>query len=94
MLSAVAIRITWQPPKYVGNGIFGYEVHYNKSSTNMDQMIPVSESVLGQEIRDLRPYTNYKVQVAVKSDTHIGPMSFVKFVQTLEAGKYRYRTMH
>ena len=94
MLSAVAIQVTWRPPKYVGNGVFGYEVHYNKSSTNMDQMIPVSESVLGQEIRDLRPYTNYKVQVAVKSDTHNGPMSFVKFVQTLEAGKYRYRTMH
>ena len=53
----------------------------------MDQTINVIEGVLGQVIRNLRPYQYYQVQVAAKSDVHTGPMSFVKVVQTLEDGK-------
>lgn len=88
VLSPTSIQVTWQAPKYTGNGIFGYEVHYNKSSADMDERIDVAETVLGQEIRHLRPYTYYQVQVAVKSDVHVGPMSFLKVVQTLEDGKW------
>ena len=85
MLSPTAIQVTWQAPKYTGNGIFSYEIHYNKSSA--DEIMTVAESVLRQEITNLRPYTYYKVQVAVKSDKLSGPMSFAKVVQTWEDGK-------
>ena len=54
----------------------------------MDTTIDVMDTVLGYVIRNLRPNRHYKVQVAVKSDVHIGPLSFAKVVQTLEAGKY------
>lgn len=54
----------------------------------MDKTIDVMDTVLGYVIRNLRPNRHYKVQVAVKSDVHIGPLSFAKVVQTLEAGEY------
>lgn len=85
VLTPRAIKITWRPPKYEGNGVFGYEIYYNKSHSDMDETISVPEFVLGREIRDLRPYTYYKVQIVVKSVPHDGPMSFVKIVQTSEA---------
>ncbi|XP_020616069.1 receptor-type tyrosine-protein phosphatase delta-like [Orbicella faveolata] len=47
-------------------------------------MITVGDQTFGQEIRHLRPYTYYQVQVAVKSYGITGPKSFAKVVQTLE----------
>ena len=88
MLSPTSIQVTWQPPHYKGSGIFGYKIHYNQSSSEIDKTIDVMDTVLGYVIRNLRPNRHYKVQVAVKSDVHIGPLSFAKVVQTLEAGKY------
>ncbi|XP_073227916.1 tyrosine-protein phosphatase Lar-like [Porites lutea] len=85
VLSPTSIQVTWQPPHYSGSGIFGYKIHYNKSSSEMDETIDVMDTVLGYVIRNLRPNRHYKVQVAVKSDVHIGPLSFAKVVQTLEA---------
>lgn len=84
VLSPRSIQVTWQPPKYDGNGVYGYAIYCNKSSADKDGHISVSEEVFGEQITNLRPYTYYKVQVAVKSDTHTGPMSFAKVVQTLE----------
>ncbi len=54
----------------------------------MDTTITVSDVTFGQEIRDLRPYTFYQVQVAAKSYILTGPKSFVKVVQTLEDGEW------
>ena len=67
--------------------MIGYEVHYNKTTADMDTIIPVSDRTLGKEIRDLRPFTYYQVQVAAKSYGLTGPKSFVEVVQTLEDGK-------
>ena len=54
----------------------------------MDKTIDVMDTSLGYVIRNLKPNRYYKIQVAVKSDVHTGPLSFAKVVQTLEAGKY------
>ena len=67
--------------------MIGYEVYYNKSTADMDTTITVADVTFGQEIRDLRPYTYYQVQVAARSYGLTGPKSFVKVVQTLEDGK-------
>ena len=67
--------------------MFGYKIHYNKSSRGIDETISVTELVLGREIRDLRPYTYYKVQVVATSIPHNGPRSFAKVVRTSEAGE-------
>lgn len=87
VISPRSIQVTWQVPKYVGNGVIGYEVHYNKSTAAMDTTMSVGDQRFGQEIRHLRPYTYYQVQVAAKSYGVTGPKSFVKVVQTLEDGK-------
>ncbi|KAJ7372550.1 hypothetical protein OS493_019059 [Desmophyllum pertusum] len=84
VLSPRAIQVTWQAPRYIGEGVLGYEVYYNKSTAGMDTSITVGDNTFGQEIRDLSPYTYYQVQVAAKSYVPIGPMSFVKVVQTME----------
>ena len=67
--------------------MIGYEVSYNKSTAAMDTTTSVGDQTFGQEIRHLRPYTYYQVQVAAKSYGVTGPKSFVKIVQTLEDGK-------
>ncbi|XP_067028665.1 receptor-type tyrosine-protein phosphatase delta-like isoform X2 [Acropora muricata] len=85
VLTPRVIHVSWKPPKYKGNGVFGYEIHYNKSSRGIDETISVTELVLGREIRDLRPYTYYKVQVVATSIPHDGPRSFAKVVRTSEA---------
>lgn len=87
VLSPRTIQITWQAPRYTGNGVIGYEVYYNKTTADMDTTITVSDRTLGQEIRDLRPYSHYQVQVAARSYGLTGPKSFVEVVQTLEDGK-------
>lgn len=87
VLTPRGIQVTWKPPKYEGNGVFGYEIHYNKSSPNTDETISVTELVLGREIRGLRPYRYYKVQVVAKSAPHDGPRSFAKVVRTSEDGE-------
>ena len=87
VLTPRVIHVTWKPPKYKGNGVFGYKIHYNKSSRGIDETISVTELVLGREIRDLRPYTYYKVQVVATSIPHNGPRSFAKVVRTSEAGE-------
>ena len=87
VLTPRVIHVTWKPPKYKGNGVFGYEIHYNKSSRGIDETISVTELVLGREIRDLRPYTYYKVQVVATSIPRNGPRSFAKVVRTSEAGE-------
>lgn len=87
VLTPRVIHVTWKPPKYEGNGVFGYEIHYNKSSSGIDETITVTELEFGREVRDLRPYTYYKVQVVAKSAPHDGPRSFAKVVRTSEAGE-------
>lgn len=87
VLSPRSIQVTWQAPKYSGNGVIGYEVYYNKTTAVMDTTTPVDDQTFGQEIRHLRPYTYYQVQVAATSYGVTGPKSFAKVVQTLEDGK-------
>ena len=86
VLSPRSIQVTWKAPRYTGNGIYGYDVYYNKSSTGIETTKTVADDVLGYEIRGLQPHTYYRVQVAARSgDT--GPKSFAKVVQTIEDGK-------
>lgn len=88
VLSPWSIQVTWQTPRYTGNGVIGYDVYYNKSTAATDTTISVGDLTFGKEIKHLRPYTYYQVQVAVKSLYGLtGPKSFVKVVQTLEDGK-------
>jgi len=87
VLSSQLIQVTWQAPKYSGNGVIGYEVYYNKSTAAKETMITVGDQTFGQEIRHLRPYTYYQVQVAAKSYGVTGPKSFAKVVRTLEDSK-------
>ncbi|XP_048580737.1 tyrosine-protein phosphatase Lar isoform X2 [Nematostella vectensis] len=83
VLSSTAIRVTWSPPRYPGDGIFGYDVYYNKSKQDMDTVIGAFQ-MNTKEIMGLTPYTVYKVAVAAKSDKGVGPMSFVLTARTDE----------
>ena len=90
VLSPKLIQVTWQAPKYFGNGVIGYEVYYNKSTVAMDTTISVGDQTFGHDIRHLRPFTYYQVQVAAQSYGVTGPKSFAKVVQTMEDGKPRF----
>lgn len=84
--SSTSIHISWHEPQDLGDGIFGYEVYYNKSSKDMDTNVGASNG-LNKNIMGLTPYTVYKFGVAAKSDKGIGPMSFAVTARTREDGK-------
>ena len=85
MKSSTAIVATWERPLYRGNGIFGYEIYYNKSSKDMDTNVAAIDT-FNKNIMGLRPFTYYKIGVAAKSDKGVGPVSFSVIARTQEDG--------
>lgn len=90
VISSTEVKVSWEKPSYKGSGqgIVGYDIYYNTSLEGDHKQVPIqSPDDLSKVVTGLRPATVYQFDVAARTDDGSGPLSFPKFVTTLEGGK-------
>ncbi|KAL1783832.1 pikachurin isoform X2 [Sigmodon hispidus] len=89
-LNCTAFSIQWKTPKHSGSSVIGYTVFFSevgsdKSLRERSHNVPVGQDTLITEevIGDLKPGTEYRVNIAAYSRTGKGRLSFPRHVTTL-----------
>ena len=90
------IKITWDAPTDVGDGIKGYTVKWqevNGTSGSTQKVVPLS--IFNAALLAVTPYTWYDIHVQAYNDKEFGgPWSKALRVQSNESGECNTNSLH
>ena len=89
MRSSTSLKVTWLPPNEENGKILKYTIYYKRvgSDKKDSRSIVATSTERNKTIQNLKPYTNYSVEVAANTSAGYGRKSKAKFAQTNQAGK-------
>ena len=85
-ISSTSLNVTWQPPEEQNGIILKYVIYYQRVGSDERHSIVATASKRYKIITNLKPYTNYSVEMVANTSVGYGNKSDLKFAQTLEAG--------
>jgi hypothetical protein len=81
------LNVSWRPPKEENGIILTYTIYYKRLGSDKEDSVVATSIKRNKIIQNLKPYTNYSVEVAAKTSAGYGSKSKAKIAQTNESGK-------
>ena len=85
-LDSTSLNVTWKPPEEKNGKILHYVIYYERVGSGKQFSIVTAASELQKVIKNLKPYTNYAVQVVANTSAGYGSKSDEKFERTGQTG--------
>ena len=87
-INSTSLYVTWQPPQEKNGKILRYVIYYRGAKSDIEFLIITTASEQQKVITNLKPYTNYSVQVVANTSFGYGNRSEEQVVSTSEAGVF------
>ncbi len=85
-INSTSLSVSWQPPEEQNGIILKYVIYYQRVGSNKHHLIVATASKRYKIITNLKPYTNYSVEMVANTSVGYGNKSDLEFAQTSEAG--------
>ena len=85
-INSTSLYVTWQRPQEENGIILHYVIYYRGVKSDTEFSIVATASERRKVIKNLKPYTNYSVQVVANTSFGYGNKSKEQVVSTDEAG--------